>query len=258
MNTLRYINVKPITKGWSIDKKYKVIKPDGSPYLLRISPETHLDKRKQLFTMLEQVAALDIPMCKPVEFGTCAEGVYTLHTWIDGQEAEDVIPLLPAAAQYAYGKRSGEILRKIHSIPAPESQEDWYIRFNKKTDVKMQKYKACPLKFDGNEKIISYIEGNRDLLMNRPQCFQHGDYHIGNMMIENDNLVIIDFDRFDYGDPWEEFNRIVWCAQASPHFATGQLDGYFGGTPPIAFFRLLAFYIAINTLSSIYWAIPFG
>jgi serine/threonine-protein kinase len=79
------------------------------------------------------------------------------------------------------------------------------------------------------------------------------------MMIENrQSLRIIDFDRYDFGDPWEEFNRIVWSAAASPVFATGQLQGYFGGDPPLLFFRLLAFYIASNTLSSIYWAVPFG
>lgn len=71
-------------------------------------------------------------------------------------------------------------------------------------------------------------------------------------------LSIIDFDRCDFGDPWEEFNRIVWCAAVSPHFATGMLNGYFGGRPPELFFRLLAFYIANNALSSIPWAMPFG
>jgi serine/threonine-protein kinase len=79
------------------------------------------------------------------------------------------------------------------------------------------------------------------------------------MIISPDNtLSIIDFNRHDFGDPWEEFNRIVWSATVSPHFATGQLNGYFGGRPPIEFFKLLAFYISSNTLSSIYWAVPFG
>jgi hypothetical protein len=58
--------------------------------------------------------------------------------------------------------------------------------------------------------------------------------------------------------PAEEFNRIVWDAQTSPHFATGKVRGYFGGEPPIEFWRLLAFCIGSNTLSSSYWAIPFG
>ncbi len=43
------------------------------------------------------------------------------------------------------------------------------------------------------------------------------------------SLTVIDFNRWDYGDPWEEFNRIVWCAQKSHLFATGMVNGYFGG-----------------------------
>ena len=77
-------------------------------------------------------------------------------------------------------------------------------------------------------------------------------------MLYCEGLKIIDFDKYGYADPWKEFNRIVWSAAASPHFATGQLHGYFEGKPPIEFFKLLAFYIAGNALSSIYWAIPFG
>lgn len=248
----------PIDKGWSEDKKYCVTKEDDTKYLLRISPIERFETRKALFSMLQKVSKLDIPMCKPVEFGTCKEGVYAIHTWIDGKDAEDIIPLLPETEQYVLGQKAGEILKKIHSIPAPENQEDWYTRFNRKTDIKIKKYHECGLRFDGDDKVIEYIENYPDLLKNRPQSFQHGDYHIGNMMIENGKLSIIDFDRFDFGDPWEEFNRIVWCAQSAPHFATGMVNGYFSGTPPIEFWKLLAFYIGSNTLSSIYWAIPFG
>lgn len=119
-------------------------------------------------------------------------------------------------------------------------------------------YNDCHIKFEGSENIISYIESNRNLLRDRPQCFQHGDYHIGNMMIENNKIVIIDFDRYDFGDPWEEFNRIVWCAQASPIFASGIINGYFNNEVPFEFWKLLALYIGSNMLSSITWAIPYG
>jgi serine/threonine-protein kinase len=50
-------------------------------------------------------------------------------------------------------------------------------------------------------------------------------------------LRIIDFNRSDDGDPWEEFNRIVWSAAVCPHFATGQIHGYFDGNPPDEFFN---------------------
>lgn len=78
------------------------------------------------------------------------------------------------------------------------------------------------------------------------------------MINQKGTLIIIDFDRDDDGDPWEEFNRIVWCAQVAPAFATGMVDGYFDGPPPMLFWRLLALYICSNTLSSLPWAVPFG
>ena len=154
---------------------------------------------------------------------------------------------------------AGKILLKLHSIPAPESAEDWCVRFNRKIDRKINGYEKCPLKYENGSAFIKFINENRNLLKNRKQTFQHGDYHIGNMMIDdNGNLVIIDFNRFDFGDPWEEFNRIVWCAQKAPYFAKGMVDGYFDHSVPMEFWRLLALYIASNTLSSLYWAIPFG
>jgi aminoglycoside phosphotransferase (APT) family kinase protein len=79
------------------------------------------------------------------------------------------------------------------------------------------------------------------------------------MMIDNDGkLKIIDFDRYDYGDPWEEFNRIVWSVQKAPLFASGMVNGYFDNNVPFSFWQILALYISSNTLSSIPWAIPFG
>ena len=74
------------------------------------------------------------------------------------------------------------------------------------------------------------------------------------VLTDDGKVAIIDFDRFDYGDPWEEFNRIVWCAQKSHLFARGMVDGYFDETPPAEFWKLLALYISSNTLGSIAWA----
>ena len=255
------IKSEPITKGWSEDKKYCVTIKDGTKYLLRISPISRYEMRKFLFAMMEQVAALDIPMCTPVEFGTCDDGVYVLHSWIYGEDLRDIMPKLSDTEQYILGLKSGDILRKMHSIPAPDTQEEWESRFNKKTDRRIktyQEYKARTLTSIIEEHFLDYVESNRKLLANRPQCFQHGDYHEGNMMIKNGELIIIDFDRYDFGDPWDEFNRITFSAAASPYFATGQLRGYFGGEPPLEFFKLLMFYISSNQLGAVGWAHSFG
>ena len=248
-----------IDKGWSGDQKYCVTTDDGKKYLLRISPIERLERRKREFERMQQVAALGIPMCLPLEFGTCPEGVYAIQSWIDGVDAEGAIAAMPREKQYAYGLDAGKILQKIHTIAAPADAPDWEGRFNAKIDRKIAMYESCPLQYENGRAMLQYLADNRQLLAHRPQTYQHGDYHIGNMMIDREGqLVIIDFDKDDFGDPWEEFNRIVWCAQAAPAFAAGMLDGYFGGEVPLEFWKLLAVYICSNTLGSLPWAIPFG
>ena len=255
----RIVSRIPIDKGWSGDKKYCVTTVDGGKYLLRISSTDRLERRKREFERMQQVAALGISMCRPFEFGECAEGVYTIQSWIEGRDAEAVIPALSLQQQYAYGLEAGRILSKIHSVPAPADAPDWGARFNAKIDRKVAMYEACELKYEGGEAFLRVLAENRHLLHGRPQSYQHGDYHIGNMMIDEAGaLTIIDFDKDDCGDPWEEFNRIVWSAQEAPAFASGMVDGYFGGNVPMEFWGLLTLYICSNTLGSLSWAIPFG
>lgn len=256
---MQFKTKEPINKGWSSDQKFCVADENGTRYLLRVSDIALRDKKQAEYHMMERVAALGVPMCRPVAFGVCADGVYSIQSWIDGEDAEAVMPGCSDAEQYAYGLEAGRILRRIHTVPAPAAQEDWESRFNRKMDYKIKKYGECPVKYENGQAFIDYINENRHLLKGRPQVYQHGDYHIGNMMMDrNGQLHVIDFDRSDYGDPWEEFNRIVWCAQKSPLFASGMVNGYFDDDVPMAFWRLLALYIASNTLSSVYWAIPFG
>lgn len=249
-----------IEKGWSGDQKYCAITADGQKYLLRISPMDRLERKRREYEKMSEVALLGIPMCLPVEFGICEDGAYSIQSWIDGDDAEGSIMSMDSTAQYRYGLDAGRILAKIHTIPAPEDAPNWENRFNAKIDRKIAMYENCELKYEhGGEALLDYLAQNRHLLSGRPQSYQHGDYHIGNMMIDRDGvLTIIDFDRDDFGDPWEEFNRIVWCAQAAPAFASGMVDGYFDGEVPMEFWKLLALYICSNTLSSLPWAIPFG
>lgn len=293
MPKMHFVRKEQIHGGWSQDVKYCAVDEDGTRYLLRISPVEQYAKKQMEFRMMEQAAAMGIPMPQPLELGVCEEGVYSVQSWIDGAEAKEAIQGQSDTKQYVYGLEAGRILRKIQSISlediapagkqaadkssgnsdtAPQTgqersgkagprkePEDWETRFNRKIDRKIKGYRECSLQYEGGEYLLRYIEENRHLLKGRPQGYQHGDYHIGNMMVDRaGQLQILDFDRFDYGDPWEEFNRIVWCAQASPLFASGMVNGYFDGEVPALFWKLLALYIASNTLSSLYWAIPYG
>lgn len=256
-NTWKTIEL--ITKGWSNEKKYYIETFTGDKYLLRLTEISQYERKKKEYELLKDLN--DISFTRPLCFGTCSNNslVFTLYTWVEGQDLEDVLPALSENLQYQLGYQSGMILNRFHQIPAAADSKPWNVRFNNKIDRKIKQYQECAIKVEGTENIVQYLNDNRHLLTARPQSFQHGDYHVGNMVIDdNYRLGIVDFNRYDFGDPWEEFNRIVWCAQVSPAFATGQLDGYFNNTIPDKFWRLLALYIGSNQLSAIPWAIAFG
>jgi serine/threonine-protein kinase len=253
------VKSEPITKGYSENKKYCVTTTDGMKYLLRISPISRYEPQKSLFVLHELLAAFNVSICKPIEFGACDAGVYSLQSWIDGEDLEDVMPRLSESEQYVLGLKAGEILRKIHSIPISDNpidfwtalptKEDWAAKFNRQLDNNINDYHKNDLHFDGDTNVLDYIGQNRHLLNERPQCFGFDDYNVFNMMFSNDGLVIIDFERYNICDPWEEFCDIVWSVKYSHHFATGQIRGYFGGEPPKEFWGLLALYFADYLLS---------
>lgn len=125
---MNFITKEPINKGWVKDKKYYVTDENGNRYLLRVSDIAEYDKKQLGFNMMKQVASFGVPMCQPIEFGTCDEGVDSIQSWIDGEDAEEVIAALSDTEQYVYGLEAGRILRKIHPIPAPDTQKDWEAR----------------------------------------------------------------------------------------------------------------------------------
>lgn len=251
--------ISEINKGWSSDRKYLLITENEEKFLLRVSDGDKYDLKKEEYDALTRAYNKTKHVSKPVDFGLTKSGkyVYSILTYVEGDDAEDVILSLSKEEQYNLGYQAGQILKQIHSLTVPSGKdiEPWEKRFSKKIDRKIKEYRECGIKLDGDEEFINYINQNRHMINGRPNMLQHGDYHIGNMILEGYDLTIIDFNRFDYGDPWEEFNRIVFCAKASPAFATGRIDGYFDGEVSEEFFKLMALYIVNNALSSIPWGL---
>ena len=245
-----------VDKGWSGDRKYKAITADGTAYFLRISPMERYENRRLQFSHMEKVQALGVRICAPVELGICEEGVYTILQWVDGRDAEGVLPTLDEKKQYVYGLEAGRMLRAIHTLPAPIPVEPWAIRYGRKLDAKLAAYRACPVQYENGERYLELLERERHLTQDRPQMWLHGDYHCGNQMFnENMELVVIDFDREDAGDPWYEFNRIIWDGRAAPAYARGMVDGYFDDEQiPEEFWRLMRLYLCQNMVSSVVWA----
>lgn len=248
-----------VDKGWSDDKKYHIVTDIGNHLLLRVSDLNAYEMKKQEFEIIRELSRLGFEMSKPYDVGVCKEGVYMLLGWIQGIDLEEALCHATETDQYRLGYEAGEILKKIHEANVKIESFSWEDRFNQKMERKIRGYLECSLEYEKGQVFIDCIQRSRKLLADRPITLQHGDFHVGNMVLcETGHIGIIDFNRFDYGDPWEEFNRIVWDVKSSPAFAAGRVDGYFCGEVPEAFFQLLALYISSNSLSSLPWAEPFG
>ncbi len=254
--------VIPIEKGWAKDKKYCIQTQTGEKQLLRIAEKESLKAEEKEYRAMAQLSQYPRLGCaKLLSEGYCnkQQNTYRLFTWLEGQALEETLPQLSPQKQYELGLQAGNILRQIHQIPAPTNHRPWNDYFNWKIDRNINRYHECALKFEGAQKIIDYINAHRHLLDDRPQSFHHGDYHIGNMLLTPDQQVgVIDFNRLDFGDPWEEFNRIPWCASASPSFAKGRIKGYFQDQIPPDFFPLMCLYLGSNQLGGLAWAAAYG
>ena len=249
-----------IEKGWSSDEKY-LLEKGQEKLLLRVADISHYEKKKYEFEMFQKLEQANVPTSRPIDFGVDDEKKYVwmVLSWIEGQDFETQIQKFSVKEQYEFGIEAGKILQKIHAVAIPEPHTSWEVHFNKKTDNKLKTYAEGKIKIPNGDAFIDYIERNRHLLAGRPQTFHHGDYHISNMILTSDHQVIpIDLNRLDIGDPWEEFNRILFCKDMSPAFASGRVDGYFDGNVPAKFWQLLAFYLASNILGGIAWALDFG
>ncbi|MDO3410158.1 phosphotransferase [Saccharibacillus sp. CPCC 101409] len=254
---------EPINKGWSADLKYRVTAADGSDRLLRLVPAAKAEAKRLEFEWMRRAAALDIPMPKPLSFGLCGDGeyVYSLLTWIDGEDAEPVVSAMEPERAYRLGRQAGEWLRLLHGLPAPQDAPGPADTVRAEMKRKREAYASCGYRLPYERELLERIEACLPLLDGTAPVFRHGDYHPGNMIIGPDGgLNIIDFNRSGFGDPCRDFNRLVTFTHSiSPPFARGQLDGYLSSGPADPdFFKRVSLYCASESLYSILWAIPFG
>ena len=256
-----FAKIELINKGWSSDKKYYIETKSSDKLLLRIADVLEYEHKKNEFEMMQKVDALGIPMSRPIDFGICNDGksVYQLLTWYGGKDAEETLPLLSETEQYALGLEAGKILKQMQNLQVVPANSDWMHGYGAKLDQYIQNYKNCGLTFEGDDTIIRHIEKNRNRMDNCPMCFTHDDYHVGNMILSPENeLFIIDFQRFRMVEPYHAMSGLVFSAKTSPHFAAGQIRGYFTGEAPIEFWELLSLYMAAIAVNALAWSIPYG
>ena len=249
---------KLVSKGYSEEVKYKVIA--YKKYFLKISPQSFTMKKELELKYISDLKN-EMKFPKLIEIKYESDSILSLYEWIDGVDFREYVTQLTDKELYLYGIQAGEFLKKIHSISIEEYSDNWEDYYVQKSMKKIDSFRKTNINFSEIETFIDYIVTHQYLLQDRSISLCHGDYHVGNMMIELETkkLVIIDFGSLEIGDPIEEFNRMIWNAQLSEEFATGLINGYFNGKNiPDDFWKLMAYYMACDVVGSIPWAVNYG
>ena len=247
-----------ISKGYSEEKKYKVTADKN--YFLKISPLS-FTKKKELELKYISLLENEIKLPKLIELKIETNSILSLYEWIEGLDLRECVTQLTNKEQYQYGVQAGLFLKKIHSISIEEEFFNWEEYYIQKSMNKIDSFRKTHINFSEIESFIDYIQTHQVLLQDRPISLCHGDFHVGNMMIDSQTkeLVMIDFGSLEIGDPMEEFNRMIWSAQLSEVFATGLINGYFDEEKiPEKFWKLMAYYMSCDVVGSIPWAVHYG
>ncbi|MCR5609171.1 MAG: phosphotransferase [Lachnospiraceae bacterium] len=255
-------HIEAVDKGWSKDKKYKIITKAGEKQLLRISDIAEYDFKKREYEIITKYSKLGFNMSMPLEFGICNDNknVYSLLSWIEGRDLEIALPTISEKEQYLLGRQAGKILKMIHGIPV--DKED--LSENTKREKKLYQvslYKDSEnLRIPNDEIALKYVEDNINDIWKQKPVYKHGDFHPGNLIYMKDGSIgVIDFNRWEVGDPYEEFYKLEsFGIEISVPYCIGQIDEYFNDNIPKDFWSANAVYVAHSALYSIKWAEKFG
>lgn len=248
----------PIRKGFSGDKLFVAESGDGTRRLLRLFELQNLGRKREEYEILQDMQRLGVKCPRTLEFGVRSAFGFMLVSYIDGQDAEEELPGLPPPNQFRIGLEAGCELRNLHRLQAPAGLSSWHARKSAKHAGYVEQYKACGVRVKGDGKILDFIERNLPLMEDRPNGFQHDDYHPANLIVADNRLAgVIDFNRFDWGDPLHDFLKTgLFSREVSVPFSIGQIKGYFGeNEPDDNFWRLYALYLAMAVISTVVWTL---
>lgn len=245
--------IKKITKGFSGEEKW-LVHYQQRLCLYRQFDSEHYAKKQQEFSLLQQLFSSGTRTYEPLEIGPN----YMITTFLEGIDAEDAIATLTAAEQYQVGMDASADLRRIHAIEANENT--WASYQKAKYERYRKTYHERGYDYDFMSAVEQFIDSHLHLLNERPTHLQHDDFHLPNLIIQQQHYAgVIDFGRFDWGDPIWDFVKLgLFSSAYSTSFCTGLIEGYYNHQLPENFWTLYTLYAGMLAFSSIVWSDNIG
>ncbi len=250
--------LEEIEKGYSSDRKFRVETAAGEALLLRVADIASLERKEREYGLMQGLADHGVRCPRAIAVGTIPDinACYLLLTYIEGTDASERLPQLSEEEQYQVGLEAGRDLRRIHRLEVPEGVTPWGPRAEGKYRRYLEAYRQSGVRVKNDETVEAFIEANIQRIMGRPNVFQHDDFHVGNLIVAGTSYAgVIDFNRFDWGDPVHEFYKVAFFSrEVSLPFCRGQILGYYDNQVPEGFWPLYSVYVAMMVFSSVAWS----
>lgn len=252
-------HVRFLSKGFSSDLKFVA----DDAYLVRVFPADDIKRRRDEFDTIRALNHFSeyVPKSIHLERIEGTDWAYMVLSYLPGEDGEEALPALTDKEQYAAGVEAGRTLKKLHRLKAPDDYPTWFDVKRQKSDKYLQGLEDIPVDPDLKKLLRDYIKDNEKLLYDRPNTFQHDDFHPTNLLIHNRQFAgIIDFGRMDWGDPVHDLHKLgFFSSRISAMFTKGIVDGYHEGTGfGGSFWELYTLYSAMHIVSSLVWGMRFG
>lgn len=247
-----YLVIGKLNSGASSVEKYKVYK-NGKYYLLRLFDARFMNGRYRALQNMEILYKNDISVPKVYEKGILNnKNGYAILDWIEGISVEQVLTNPELETQY--GKLVSNELLKIHDIIVEEKVKvyDKYIESFSKKINKIINLEIEPMYI---KLIRDYVEENIIILKQLSRnCIIHGDFHPGNIIINNNKIVFIDLDVCKISHPWEDLTSNA-CNMEFPNFYSSVITNYFNRDIPKEFWKVYNLYGCLYTLDYILYTL---
>lgn len=244
--------IQPL-KGLSHGNKYYVKSNKGQEMILVIGDASAQYRMKDEMRWINYLEVCGIPTNRLLNFGTYDSGqkFYMILSWLPGIDAQQIIRNQSYVVCNQLGKKAGELLRKIHSLPL-NLDMPYYITLSEEIDACIAECSNDDLllnKYPAMEVFIRFLDDNKGYWTTKstPKLL-HGDYHSSNVIFSKGNASVIDWFYGTIGDPIEDFVRNVISSESSKYYASSLIDSYYNDNVPEEFWGSLAIYTAIHEL----------
>ena len=200
------ISLTYLQAGNSKDRKYEMFTKDGGRYFLRIASSDRQRLFEQIFAVRTELFRAGGVLNAPVSVGTCPFGCYLLEPWLSGDTLLNLLQSMGESAQYEKGWEVGSIISTFHGL---NMNMDDIPPLTKMFSRVMNRFKKTEYDLFGcRQKIIWGIEETLQNRQDGPSVLLHGDFHLNNIILDNENNIsIVDFESVCVGDPlWDSIS----------------------------------------------------